>query len=89
MPSIHESILIDRPQEIVFDFSSDPRNVPRYSPSIVRYEPTDTGPLGVGSRVNGSIKVAGKRIDYILEITEFEPPRRFASKTIESPIPFG
>lgn len=88
MPSIHESIVIERPQETVFEFSSDPSNVPRYSPSIVRYEPIDDGPLGKGSRVEGSIKVAGKRIDFEEEIVEFDPPRRFSARTIESPIPF-
>ncbi len=88
MPSIHESIVIDRPQEDVFQFSSDPANVPRYSPSIVRYEQVDEGPLELGSRISGSIKVAGKRLDFLYEIVEFEPPRRFSAKTIESPIPF-
>lgn len=88
MPSIHESIVIARPQEIVFEFSSNPENVTRYSPSIVRYEPVDDGPLGESSRVEGSIKVAGKRIDFVEEIVEFDPPRRFSARTIESPIPF-
>jgi hypothetical protein len=88
MPSIHESVVVDRSQETVFRFSSDPAYVPRYSPSIVRYEPVDAGPLGVGSRVQGSIKVAGKRIDFVEEIVEFDAPRRFSARTIESPIPF-
>lgn len=88
MPSFHESIVIGRPQKTVFDFLSDPGNVPRYSPSIVRYEPSDDQPFGLGSRVDGSIKVAGKRIDFVEEIVEFDPPRRFSARTIESPIPF-
>jgi hypothetical protein len=88
LPSIHESIVIDRPQQTVFDFSSNPSNVIRYSPSIVRYEPVDDGPLELGSRVEGSIKVAGKRIDFVEEIVEFDPPRRFSSRTVESPLPF-
>jgi ligand-binding SRPBCC domain-containing protein len=88
MPTIQEGIVIDRPQETVFDYSSDPSNVPRYSPSIVRYEQLDTGPLGLGSRIDGSIKVAGKRLDFVYEIVEFDPPRRFSGKTLESPIPF-
>ena len=88
MPSIHESIVIDCPPGTVFDFLSDPANVPRYSPSIVRYEHLDDGPFGLGSRVDGSIKVAGKRIDFVEEIVEFDPPRRFSARTIESPIPF-
>lgn len=88
MPSIHESIVIDRPQETVFAFSSDPANVPRYSPSIVRYEQLDDVPLGLGSLVEGSIKVAGRRIDFVEEIVEYEPPRRFSARTVESPIPF-
>lgn len=88
MPSIHESIVIDRPQEAVFEYSSNPKNVPRYSPSIVRYEPVEDGPLGEGSRIEGSIKVAGKRIDFVEEIVEFDPPRRFSARTIESPLPF-
>ena len=52
MPSIHESIVIDCPQETVFEFSSNPKNVTRYSPSIVKYEQVEAGPLGLGSRID-------------------------------------
>ena len=34
------------------------------------------------------IKVAGKRLDFLYEIVEFDPPRRFSGRTIDSPIPF-
>jgi ligand-binding SRPBCC domain-containing protein len=88
MPSIQESIVIDRPRETVFEFLSNPANVSRFSPSIVKYELLSDSPVGLGSRIDGSMRVAGKRLDFVYEIVEFDPPRRFSGRTVKSPIPF-
>lgn len=88
MPAVEESIIIERPPETVFRLTTDPRNVPSYSPNIVEYEKLQDGPMEVGARVRGSVKVAGRRMDFVYEVIEFDPPRLFVAKTVESPIPF-
>ncbi|HUG08004.1 MAG TPA: SRPBCC family protein [Acidimicrobiia bacterium] len=88
MPAVEESIIIERSPEAVFRFTTDPRNVPRYSRNIVGYEKLEKGPLQVGARVSGTVRVAGRRIDFVYEVIQFDPPEHFVSKTVESPIPF-
>jgi uncharacterized protein YndB with AHSA1/START domain len=88
MPAVEESIIIERPAETVFRFTTDPSNVPRYSRNIVEYEKLEEGPMKVGARVGGTVRVAGRRIDFVYEVLEFDPPERLVAKTVESPIPF-
>lgn len=88
MPAVEESIIIERPPETVFRFATDLVNVARYSRAIVENEKLDNAPLEVGTRVRGSARVAGRRIDFTYEVIEFAPPSRHVAKTVESPIPF-
>lgn len=50
MPAVEESILIDRPADVVYRFPTDPANVPRYSSNIVDYEKLEDRPIRVGSK---------------------------------------
>lgn len=88
MPEVEECIFIERPPEAVFRFATEPANVPRFSPNVLEYERLDEGILRVGSRVRGTAKVAGRRVDYIYEVTEFNPPERYVIRAVESPISF-
>ncbi len=88
MPAVEESIIIERSPETVFRFTTHPRNVPRYSRNIVEYEQLGEGPMEVGARVGGTVRVAGRRIDFVYEVLEFDPAERLVAKTVESPIPF-
>ncbi|HEX6219962.1 MAG TPA: SRPBCC family protein [Acidimicrobiia bacterium] len=88
MPAVEESIIIKRSPDTVFRFTTDAVNVPRYSSNVVEYAMLEEGPMGVGSRVRGSVKVAGRRIDFTYEVIEFDPPTRYVSKAVESPISF-
>jgi uncharacterized protein YndB with AHSA1/START domain len=47
---IRNSVQIDRPREVVFDFLSDPRNELRWNPKVEVMEKITEGPLGVGSK---------------------------------------
>ncbi|MFP3914459.1 MAG: SRPBCC family protein [Actinomycetota bacterium] len=88
MPAVEESIVIERSPETVFRLTTDPVRVPRYSSNVVECRRLTDGPLRVGSRVRGTAKVAGRRIDFVYEVTELDPPKRYVSQTLESPIPF-
>ena len=88
MPVVDESIIINRPRSEVFAFGTDPENVPLYSSNMIEYEQVTEGPVGKGTRNRGSAKLAGKRIDFILEVVEFDEGGHMASRSIESPFPF-
>jgi hypothetical protein len=77
---IEVSTAIRRPASAVFDFVAARHfdNHPRWDPSVLSMEPVTPGPVGVGTRA----RVRRKRgdADEILEVMEFDPPRRFRTR---------
>ena len=86
MPVVEETILIKRPRDEVFAFATDPANVPLYSSNLVEFEQTSEGPVGKGTTNRGVVKVAGKSLHWTAEISEFDPGKRYVSRSIESPM---
>jgi uncharacterized membrane protein len=81
------TVVVGRPADEVFEFLTDLSNVPSWqSGSIDVQEPK--GMLGVGTTYVQVLRFLGKRIKARLEVTEFEPGRRFALKTLSGPVPF-
>lgn len=72
---------IERPPTEVFDFiaTNHFENHPRWDANIISVEPITSGPMGVGSKARVRRKRGGGE-DEVLEVTAFEPPRRFASR---------
>jgi uncharacterized protein YndB with AHSA1/START domain len=82
---VEGDIFISRPVEDVFDFVADERNEPRYNPRMVRAEQISSGPIGAGTRFHAELKGrVGRSMPMTVEFTEFERPRRLASKTRSS-----
>lgn len=88
MPEVTETIIINRPRLEVFNFATAPGNVPLYSSNLVDFKKTTEGPVDKGTREWGQVKVAGKNIEWTLEITEFEVGERMVARSLESPIDF-
>jgi uncharacterized membrane protein len=88
MPVTEESVAIDRPQQEVWDFVDDPSNATMWQSNLEKFEQIDDGPRGVGTKFRGVTKVAGKRIEWTSEATEYDPPNRFAWESIEAPMEF-
>lgn len=86
MPTVEESIVINRPRDEVFSFATQPDNVPLYSSNLAEFEKTSDGPVGKGTTYRGVAKVAGKSLRWTSEIVDFEPGRRTVNKSVESPM---
>lgn len=89
MPVIDESIVIDRGRSEVFAFATDPVNVPLFNSNMISFEQLTEGPVAMGTRNHGMVRVAGRTIEWTAEVTEFEQDRRVMSKSVESPVGFG
>ena len=84
---IEESILIDRTPDEVFDFLAVRSNDTRWMDSVKESDWLEPDvPLGIGRRGRMVQKMMGRRSEYIDEISEFEPGRRIAHRTVEGPI---
>jgi uncharacterized membrane protein len=82
------SVSIRRPLDDVFAVLSDVTKTPRWSSAAVEEYATTPGPVGVGSRRHAVGRGYGMRTENDAEITEFEPGRRIALRSLSGPMSF-
>ena len=89
---VEESIIINRSAEDVFAFLADREHDSVWMSSVVESEwlKADAGdtdsPTTVGRRGRMIMKNMGRRLEYVDEVTDYEPGRRIAHRTVEGPI---
>ena len=88
MITFEKSLFINRPQQEVFDYLSNPANSAQWQSSTEVSEWTSEGPPGVGSTQRSVIRFMGRKIESTSEITSWDPPNESGSKLISGPIPF-
>lgn len=82
----HEvSIHLNRPVEQVFAYLIDPNNLRAWQSNLIENEQLTDRPLRVGSRFREVRQMGRRASEYQAEITDFEPNRRFATKTLSEP----
>ncbi|NIS83510.1 MAG: hypothetical protein GTO14_25680 [Anaerolineales bacterium] len=87
MMKIEHSVVIERPIEEVFAFLNDAENNPTWQSGVLEAEKTSEGDIEKGTTYREVRKFLGQRIESTYEITEHEPNKKLASKTISGPIP--
>jgi uncharacterized protein YndB with AHSA1/START domain len=87
---ITESIEIARPPEEVFAYLDDLARHKEWQTQIVSSRVETEGPTRVGTRVSETRLMGKREQSATYEITEHDPPRRMAFRTLDGPIrPFG
>jgi uncharacterized protein YndB with AHSA1/START domain len=76
---------VARPAEEVFPYVIDPSTMPEWQHGVVRGR-LDGAPTRVGSRCTTTRMIGGREREVITEITEYDPPRRWADRGISGPI---
>jgi carbon monoxide dehydrogenase subunit G len=71
------AITIARSPHDVFEFISDLENVPKWNYAIAETRKASEGPVAVGTRYR-QLRSLPNRSEETLQVTEFEPDRRFA-----------
>jgi hypothetical protein len=84
---VESKMVFHCPPDEAFDFFADSRNEPRYQSMIERVEQLSPARIGVGTVFRAWVNVAsdsepGLRLVVEEEITEFFPPRFFATKIV-------
>src|SRR5262245_4808497 len=77
MLKIETSTMINRPVEEVFAMASNPEDGPKWSPGLVEAKKTSEGPIGVGATYRLVRMFLGQRVEGEVELTEYEPNRKF------------
>jgi uncharacterized membrane protein len=88
MIKFEKSILINRPQQEVFDFVTDLSNDSQWQSSIESVEQVSDGPIGVGSTWRYVTKFLGRKNETEIQMTSYEPPHQSSVKAVSGPIPF-
>ncbi len=82
----HEvSIHLNRPVEQVFAFLIDPSNLRAWQSNLIETEQLTEKPLRVGTRFREVRRMGRRATEYQAELTEFEPNKRFTTKTVTGP----
>ena len=84
MPEASNEITIAQPPEVVFAYLADAENDPEWRPGVV--EITRQHGEGVGTRYRQIMGSGRRRINADIEITEYEPDRRLAFRTVVGPV---
>lgn len=82
MPVVEESVVIPRPPQEVFDFLANFKNLSAYDAFVTKSGQVGDGPPGLGTRGRGTTRYMGRQFDWMVEYTEFEPPRRMVSRSV-------
>jgi uncharacterized membrane protein len=90
---VEESVVIHRPPSDVFAYLAVRSHDAVWMASVVESAWLDADgadasePIGVGRRGRMVMRLPGRRAVFIDEVTEYDPGRRVAHRTIEGPIP--
>lgn len=88
MPRIDESITIERDAEDVFAFVSNPANDPVWQSGVETSEIVDGTEVRVGTRIRNVGRFLGRKLEFILEVTQHDPPKIQAVETVEGPFSY-
>jgi uncharacterized membrane protein len=87
MLKIETSIVINRPVEEVFAFTTNFENQPKWQSRLLEVKKTSEGPIDVGTTWRGVAKLLGQRIETEQECTEYKLNRTYTGKFISGPFP--
>lgn len=85
MAPITTTAEIDRPPDEVFAYVIDPSTFPEWQQGVVSGH-MDAPTTRVGSKCTTVRRIGGRQRVVTTEITEYDPPRRWADRGIEGPI---
>jgi len=83
-----ESIFVERPIEEVFAYLTDLERVPEWQTNVLFLQAQSPGGLRTGAQLVELRKFLGRKVESVVEVTEYEPPHRYTIKVQSGPIPF-
>lgn len=84
---VEESAIIRRPAEVVFTFLENRANDKAWMASVMCSEWLESGGKPcLGRRGRMVIRILGRRIKFLDEVTDYVPGRRIAHRTVEGPL---
>jgi uncharacterized membrane protein len=95
MRRIEESIVVNRPCDEVFNYLATRSHDPEWMASVLESqwlnhaEPGSSELASIGRRGRMVMRVQGRRVEFIDEVTDYQPGRIIAHRTVEGPFPLN
>ncbi len=81
------TVVIERPIEEVFAFTTDPNNESLWQSTSLETEQMTEGEVDVGTTFRNTSKFLGRRIESTYEVTENDPPHKQCVRVTSGPLP--
>lgn len=88
MITLETTTFINRPQQEVFDFVSNPANDHKWQSNVKSKKWTSEDPHGVGSTQHLVTRNMGRDMEQTAEIFLWDPPNQYKVKVVNGPFPF-
>jgi carbon monoxide dehydrogenase subunit G len=90
LPHVRAELTIEvaRTPEDVFAYLTDVSNLPAWQSGVHAAQIEDAGTPRLGARIHESRHMLGRELNTTLEITEYDVPRLFSLRALDSPVPF-
>ena len=85
--NVKAEVLINRSVDEVASYAMHPDNDPVWITGIVEARMLTEPPLAQGTQVQRVAKFLGKRIEYVLEVEEYDPKALLAMRSVKGPFP--
>ena len=83
MSRIEGTVIIKRPADKVFAYTTEAKSWPKWHGTIPEAEQTSKGQIGVGTTFRGKTRMMGQTSEWTAKLTEYEPYKRWG-KVIDS-----
>lgn len=87
MIELEHSVIIKRPVKEVFAFTTDPSNSSRWRVGLLDARQVTEGPMRVGSIIEETVQVLGRKLTNKVEVTGLEPDAMRRIKLKLGPLP--
>jgi uncharacterized protein YndB with AHSA1/START domain len=85
MIKIEQSGVINRPIEEVFEYVTNPENIPIWMSHVLEVKKTSEGPVDVGTTMAQLFRFLGRKFQISRTATEYQPNRKYGAKDISGP----
>ncbi len=85
MGTIAQSVIINRPVEEVWKFMSNIENAPKWDRGVIAARQISEGPLGVGTTLQTTRLLLGRRRTPNYVVSEYEPNQKITLKAFLGP----
>ncbi len=88
MPAFHSRVKIDRPREEVFAYLVNAETQTIWQSGLQEFIADWSDEPTVGDHARGTVKVAGKKVQWEIEVAETNRPENIVFRSVKAPFPF-